>query len=91
MDFRFPRPKGIQKNAGVLVYAGTMGLHLVSGPAVGFGIGWLLDDFLGTDPWLKAVFFLLGVISGFKLVYDDARKIIEEPKEKHDHGTGPPD
>jgi ATP synthase protein I len=90
MDLKFSRPEGMKKSAGALAGAGTMGLHLVSGPAVGFGIGWLLDDFLNTDPWLKAVFFFLGVISGFRLVYEDARKIIGEPKEKDDHSAEPP-
>ena len=78
---KISRPEGMKKSAGILAGAGTMGLHLVSGPAVGFGIGYFLDDWLGTDPWMKAVFFILGVISGFRLVYEDARKIIGETRE----------
>jgi ATP synthase protein I len=84
-----PRPEGMKKNAGLLAGAGTMGLHLVSGPAVGFGIGYWLDDRLGTDPWMKAVFFLVGVISGFRLVYKDARKLAGET-DSRDQGTHPP-
>ena len=87
---KMSRPEGMKKSAGMLAGAGTMGLHLVSGPAVGFGVGYLLDDWLGTDPWMKAVFFLVGVVSGFKLVYEDARKIAGEAQNPRDQGTDPP-
>ena len=81
---KISRPEGMKKNVGILAGAGTMGLHLVSGPAVGFGIGYFLDDWLGTDPWMKVVFFIFGVISGFRLVYEDARKITGETRESRD-------
>jgi ATP synthase protein I len=87
---KIARPAGVKQNMGILAGAGTMGLHLVSGPAVGFGIGYLLDDWLGTDPWMKGVFFILGVISGFKLVYEDARKLSRETENPRDHSTEPP-
>ena len=87
---KISRPEGMKHSTGMLASAGTMGLHLVSGPAVGFGIGYLLDDWLGTDPWMKSVFFLLGVISGFKLVYEDARKLARETEQPRDRSTEPP-
>ena len=87
---KISRPEGMKKNVGMMAGAGTIGLHLVSGPAVGFGIGYLLDDWLGTDPWMKAVFFIVGVISGFRLVYKDAQKIAREAQNPRDQGTDPP-
>ena len=84
----FPRPVRVKK-LGALAYAGTMGMHLVAGPAVGFGIGYLLDGWFGTDPWMKAVFFVIGIISGFRLVYEDSRKIMNEEKAARDQGTDP--
>jgi len=87
---KISRPAGMGNSMGILASAGTMGLHLVSGPAVGFGIGYLLDDWFGTDPWMKSIFFLLGVISGFKLVYEDARKLARETENPRDHSTDPP-
>jgi ATP synthase protein I len=87
---KISRPEGMKKSVGILAGAGTMGLHLVSGPAVGFGIGYFLDDWLGTDPWMKVVFFVFGIISGFKLVYEDARKITRETQEPRDQGIDPP-
>ena len=87
---KISRPEGIKKNVGILASAGTMGLHLVAGPAVGFGIGYFLDDWLGADPWMKVVFFILGVISGFRLVYEDARKMVKETQEPREQGIDPP-
>jgi ATP synthase protein I len=41
-----------------------VGIELVSALAVGVGIGWLLDRWLGTKPWLMVVFFFLGSAAG---------------------------
>ncbi len=50
-----------------------VGVELVSALAVGFGIGWLLDYWLGTRPWLMLVFCLLGGAAGILNVYRVAR------------------
>ncbi len=39
--------------------------ELVGGVLVGGFVGWQLDAWLGTKPWLLILFFLLGVIAGF--------------------------
>jgi len=44
-------------------------VELVSGVAVGGGIGWALDQWLGTKPWLMMVFLLLGGAAGMLNVY----------------------
>jgi ATP synthase protein I len=43
----------------------SLGLMLPSSIAVGLFIGYYLDKFLGTKPWLLLVFFILGAVSGF--------------------------
>ena len=40
-------------------------LMLPSSIAVGLFIGYWLDKWLGTDPWMLIVFLLLGTVSGF--------------------------
>ncbi len=50
-----------------------VGVELVSALAVGFGIGWLLDQWLETRPWLMLVFILLGGAAGILNVYRMAR------------------
>lgn len=62
--------------------AGTMGLHIVSAIVVGLVIGYYLDEWLGTKPYLIMIFFVLGVISGFKMVFDDFRKLQRRQEEQ---------
>lgn len=52
-----------------LGYGFRIGIELVSALLVGVGIGWLLDWWLGTRPWLLILFFLLGAGAGVMNVY----------------------
>lgn len=62
---------------------GVIGLHLVSGPIVGFAIGYGLDAWLGTGPWLKLAFFLIGILAGFLNVWRDTKELLAKmEKEK---------
>lgn len=66
--------------------------HLVSGLAVGAGIGYLLDRGLGTKPWLLVTFFLLGAAAGGMNVYRTIRgygmAVGYHPAPADDHGGG---
>ena len=53
--------------------ASTMGLHMVSGPIVGGGLGWLIDQWLDSWPIASAVGLVLGLAAGFRNVWADAR------------------
>lgn len=55
--------------------AGTIGLHLVSSTFVGMAIGWFLDDWLGTKPWLLLVMLLFGIVAGFRNVLQEVQRI----------------
>ncbi len=46
-----------------------VGVELVGALAVGVAIGWALDRWLGTGPWLLVVFFFLGAAAGVLNVY----------------------
>ena len=48
-------------------------VELVSALAVGLVIGWLLDQWLETRPWLMLVFLLLGGAAGILNVYRMAK------------------
>lgn len=53
--------------------ASTMGLHMVSGPIVGGGLGWLIDQGLDSWPVASAIGILLGLVAGFRNVWADAQ------------------
>ncbi|WP_241159373.1 MULTISPECIES: AtpZ/AtpI family protein [unclassified Desulfovibrio] len=65
---------------------GVMGLHLVSGPLVGFAIGYGLDAWLGTSPWCKIIFLLVGIGAGFLNVYRDTQELLRKLEKESRRG-----
>lgn len=68
---------------------GVMGLHLVSGPLVGFAIGYGLDAWLGTSPWCKIIFLLVGIGAGFLNVYRDTQVLLRKLENERRHIAAP--
>ena len=52
----------------------TVGLTMVFATVIGLYIGLKLDEWLGTAPWLTAVFLFLGIAAGFKNLFLDTRR-----------------
>ncbi len=69
----------------VFATAGTIGLHMVSGPLVGFAIGYGLDFWLDTGPWLKLVFLVIGIAAGFLNVYRDTQLLLKKMQKSKVH------
>jgi ATP synthase protein I len=55
--------------------------ELIAGLLFGLGVGWLLDRWLGTAPWLLLVFMLLGIAAGIMNVIRTGNRA-NEPTEK---------
>ncbi|MHB8881983.1 MAG: AtpZ/AtpI family protein [Thermodesulfovibrionales bacterium] len=64
--------------------AWSVGLGLVISTFVGLGIGYWLDRWLNTSPWLTIIFLILGIISGFRDLLKMARRQDNGPDPK-DH------
>ncbi|PMP60776.1 MAG: hypothetical protein C0198_05815 [Sulfurihydrogenibium sp.] len=62
----------------------TIGLHLVSGIIVGVGVGYLLDKYFNTSPYLTIIFFFFGLAAGFRNMYIDAKKYIQSEEKDLD-------
>ena len=60
---------------GLLGIASTMGMHMISGPLAGGGIGWLVDRQLDSWPVGFGIGILLGIAAGFRNVWADARRL----------------
>lgn len=58
------RSRGRAMSAGARVLS-----EFVAGILVGGFIGWELDSWLGTGPWLFVLFLMLGLAAGFWNVY----------------------
>ncbi|MEK9672799.1 MAG: AtpZ/AtpI family protein [Rhodospirillaceae bacterium] len=62
-----------QPQKSALALAFRVGIELVSAVAVGLAIGYGLDAWLDTKPWLMLVFTILGGCAGILNVYRMAR------------------
>tara|TARA_A100001011_G_scaffold394485_1_gene487021 strand:- start:631 stop:906 length:276 start_codon:yes stop_codon:yes gene_type:complete len=72
------KPKNNYENNGQnssLGAAFKMSTELVSAVAVGTIIGFILDNWFGTKPWLILIFFFVGVIAGIMNVIKSAKKM----------------
>ncbi len=58
-----PEPRQVVVSA--LARGTRHALEIAATTIVGAGIGWLLDRWLGTAPWLFLLFLLIGVAAGF--------------------------
>jgi ATP synthase protein I len=64
-----PAEGGPSVSRTALGLAFRIGLELVVAVVVGTVIGWALDQWLGTRPWLTIAFFFLGVGAGMVNVW----------------------
>ena len=72
------KSKKTSKSEGSSSSMGTafkMSTELVSAVAVGTIIGFILDNWFGTKPWLILIFFFVGVIAGITNVIRSAKKM----------------
>jgi len=70
-------------------FLSTVGIAMVAATIIGLFIGHELDTWLGTSPWLTAIFLLLGIIAGFRNLFYYAKRSQETMDEdttkgKHD-------
>ena len=52
-----------------------MSTELVAAVVVGTIIGFILDNWFGTKPWLILIFFFVGVIAGIMNVFKSAKRM----------------
>jgi len=52
-----------------------LGTELVAAVVVGTIIGFILDNWFGTKPWLMIIFFFVGSIAGIMNVIKSAKKM----------------
>ena len=73
--------KKTNKNIESLGIASVMGLHLVSGVVVGMAMGYYLDKYFGTKPWLTLIFLVFGIIAGYKNMFREMQRIQKKEAE----------
>ncbi len=64
-----------QKSSSNIGIALKLSTELVAAVAVGTIIGFILDDWFGTKPWLILIFFFVGVAAGIMNVVKSAKNM----------------
>lgn len=70
---RRSEPVDAGKRGTAIGMAFRLSTELVAGLIAGGVVGWLLDHWLGTKPWLLLIFFFLGVAAGILNVFRTAQ------------------
>ena len=65
----------VEKRGSFMGSAFKLGTELVAAVAVGTIIGFILDGWFGTKPWLIIIFFFLGAAAGMLNVIRAANKM----------------
>jgi ATP synthase protein I len=81
------RPGGETAKKAVSYSAGTVELGV--SVVVGIAIGYTLDRFFDTAPWLTLFWLVCGVIAGFRSLFRVAKRLERESEAKEDHGDAP--
>lgn len=84
------RPDEPRPGARAVGFALRIGVELAVGLAVGGGIGWLLDRWLGTMPGFLLLFFFLGAAAGIRNVFRAAQEFGAGGEDNGDDLESPP-
>jgi len=60
----------------------AIGLEMGFSVAIGAAIGYYLDRFFDTGPWLTLVFLILGVVAGFRGLFSLMKEIAKNQRRK---------
>jgi len=72
---RSKKPSKSEGSSSSMGTAFKMSTELVSAVVVGTIIGFILDNWFGTKPWLILIFFFVGVIAGIMNVVKSAKRM----------------
>jgi ATP synthase protein I len=56
----------------------SLGIEMGLSVAIGIGIGYFLDKFFKTAPYLTIIFMILGIVAAMKTIYTLLKKIEKE-------------
>ena len=70
-----------------LGFLSSVGISMVAATFIGLGMGYYLDKWLGTTPWLTLIFLGFGIVSGFRNIYIlTERELKRQEQENQDDG-----
>ncbi len=72
-----------------LGFLSSVGISMVAATFIGLAMGFYLDKWLDTSPWLTLIFLGFGIASGFRNIYIlTDRELKRQEKENHKDDSG---
>ncbi len=65
-----------------LARVSAIGLEMGLSVAIGLAIGYFLDRYFHTKPWLTVIFLILGIVAAFRSLFSLAKDIDKTGREK---------
>lgn len=86
---RAPMPEDRSRLIRTLGFLSSVGISMVAATFIGLAMGYYLDRWLGTSPWLTLIFLLFGIIAGFRNIFIlTQRELRRQDEEQRDDGEG---
>jgi len=71
-----------------LGFLSSVGISMVAATFIGLAMGYYLDKWLGTSPWMTLILLGFGIVAGFRNIYiltERELKRQQDESEKDDH------
>ena len=68
-----------------LGFLSSVGISMVAATFIGLAMGYYLDKWLGTAPWLTLIFLLFGIISGFRNIFILTQRELKRQQREQEH------
>lgn len=80
-------PSGSVERSEGMAAGFRIAVELTAALVVGGGIGYVLDLWLGTRPWLLIVFFMIGAAAGFLTIYRTGQELDARARQRRQAET----
>lgn len=65
-----------------LGFLSSIGISMVASTIIGLAMGYYLDQWLETSPWLTLIFLVFGIIAGFRNMFILTRREVRRQQEQ---------
>ncbi len=73
-----------------LGFLSSVGISMVASTFIGLAMGYYLDKWLDTAPWMTLIFLGLGIVSGFRNIYIlTDRELKRQQRDNQENGDKP--
>jgi ATP synthase protein I len=72
-----------------LGFLSSIGISMVASSIIGLFIGYYLDKWLGTSPWMTLIWLGIGIASGFRNIFILTRRALREQDQDQENNGAP--